>query len=143
MLLCALFSILNIAVLYVCQVVCTCALHSALLVLSIMIILTLLQTPSWAQTIYQLKVHGPIFQNLSVLFHLNYLFKDVNFKFQLKRSSCLDVLQFCILQLPISYCVSLIMVTITRHIFINIFERKTFQLWNLLWVMRKIWTFLW
>ena len=33
--------------------------------------------------------------------------------------------QFCILQLPISYCVSLIMVTIlTRHVFINIFQMK-------------------
>ena len=37
--------------------------------------------------------------------------------------------QFCIglLQLPISYCVSLIMVTITRHIFINIFQTEHFS----------------
>ena len=35
--------------------------------------------------------------------------------------------QFCILQLPISYCVSLIMVTITRHIFINIFKTEHFS----------------
>ena len=32
--------------------------------------------------------------------------------------------QFCILQLPISYCVSLIMVTITRHVFTNIFQME-------------------
>ena len=35
--------------------------------------------------------------------------------------------QFCILQLPISYCVSLIMVTITRHIFIDIFQTEHFS----------------
>ena len=35
--------------------------------------------------------------------------------------------QFCILQLPISYCVSLIMVTITRHVFINFFQREHFS----------------
>ena len=35
----------------------------------------------------------------------------------------------CILQIhvPISYCVSLIMVTITRHIFINIFQTECFS----------------
>ena len=32
--------------------------------------------------------------------------------------------RFCILKLPISYCVSLIMVTITRHIFINFFQTE-------------------
>ncbi len=30
--------------------------------------------------------------------------------------------RLCILQLPVPYCVSLIMVTITSHIFINIFQ---------------------
>ena len=35
--------------------------------------------------------------------------------------------QICILQLPIPYCVNLIMVTITRHIFINIFQTKCFS----------------
>ena len=35
--------------------------------------------------------------------------------------------QFCILQLSISYCVSLIMVTITRHIFLNIFQTEHFS----------------
>ena len=32
--------------------------------------------------------------------------------------------QFCVLQLPISYFVSLIMVTITRHPFIDIFQTE-------------------
>ena len=35
--------------------------------------------------------------------------------------------QICILQMPISYCVSFIMVTITRHIFINIFQTECFS----------------
>ena len=35
--------------------------------------------------------------------------------------------QFCVLQVPISYCVSLIMVTITRQVFINIFQTKHFS----------------
>ena len=35
--------------------------------------------------------------------------------------------QVCILQLHISYCVSLIMVTITRHVFINIFQTAHFS----------------
>ena len=35
--------------------------------------------------------------------------------------------QFCLLPLPTSYCVSLIMVTITRHIFINIFQAECFS----------------
>ena len=32
--------------------------------------------------------------------------------------------QFCDLQLPVSYCVSLIMVTITRSVFIDIFQME-------------------
>ena len=44
--------------------------------------------------------------------------------------------QFCILQLPKRYCVSLIMVTITRHMFINIFRMEDFSAVNLPWVMR-------
>ena len=34
--------------------------------------------------------------------------------------------QICIFQLPISYCVSFIMVTITRHIFTGIFQMERF-----------------
>ena len=35
--------------------------------------------------------------------------------------------QFCIFQLPISYCVSLIMVNVTGHVFINIFQTEHFS----------------
>ena len=35
--------------------------------------------------------------------------------------------QFCILQLPVPYGVSLIIVTITRHVFINIFQTEYFS----------------
>ena len=35
--------------------------------------------------------------------------------------------KFCILQLPISYCVTLIMVTITGYDFINIFQTEHFS----------------
>ena len=36
--------------------------------------------------------------------------------------------QFCIMQFTIPYCVSsLIMVTITRHVFINIFQTESFS----------------
>ncbi len=41
-----------------------------------------------------------------------------------KRFGCKK--RLCILQLPIPYCVSLIMVTITSHIFINIFQTVHF-----------------
>ena len=53
--------------------------------------------------------------------------------------------QFCLLQLPICYCVSLIMVTITRRIFTNIFKLEHISAVNLNfpWVMRKMWTFFW
>ena len=48
--------------------------------------------------------------------------------------------QFCILQLPTSY-------GIHNHagiyIFINIFHTEHFSTWNLPWVMKKIWAFLW
>ena len=72
----------------------------------------------------KLKVHGPIFQNFVFLFYLmKQDSKDVNLKFWLKRSSCFDVPSNFVLQLPISYC-SLIMVTITRHIFINNFQTE-------------------
>ena len=33
----------------------------------------------------------------------------------------------CMLQLPISYCVSLVMITITRYIFINILQMECFS----------------
>ncbi len=56
--------------------------------------------------------------------HLKYL----GFKFHLNRLNRLDRKGLRILQLPIPYCVSLIMVTITSHIFIIIFQMVHFQL---------------
>ena len=35
--------------------------------------------------------------------------------------------QFCILQLPVSYGVGSVMITITRHVFINIFQMEYFS----------------
>ena len=67
------------------------------------------------------------FSKFSFLFHLkNHHSKDVNFKFQLKQLSGLGVrcnFVYCCLYL---ICVSLIMVTIIRHIFINIFQTENF-----------------
>ena len=61
-----------------------------------------------------------------LLYLKNHHSKDVNSKFLLKQSSRLDTYtkHVCKRQLPVtvSYCVSLILVTITRHVFINIFQ---------------------
>ena len=81
------------------------------------------------QTVH-LKVHGPIFSKFSSLFHLkNHPSTDVNFKFQFETVKPFGFTnQFCILQLPIiPYCVSLIMVTITRQVFTNIFQTEHFS----------------
>ena len=64
--------------------------------------------------------------------HLNRMFrckvKDVNFKFQLKWSSRLDLRSnLCIALTYISYCVSFIMVTITRQVFTNIFQTEPWE----------------
>ena len=72
------------------------------------------------------KAPGPFFlkQNLVFLFHS----KGVNSKFQLKRPGRLDVRNNLVsLQLPLFYCVSLIMITITRHVVINIFQMEHFS----------------
>ena len=60
-----------------------------------------------------------------ILLHLkNHHFKDILFKILVKTVKLFGFMkQFC-MQLPISYCVILIMVTITRHIFINIFQSE-------------------
>ena len=81
------------------------------------------------KSIWLIKDAHSYFSKFSFMFHLkNHHSKDVNLKFQLKWSCCLDVRSnFVYLQLCISYCVSLIMVTITRHIFINIFETEHFS----------------
>ena len=89
-------------------------------------LLIVLSTCIHQPLIWTLKNARSYFSKFNFLFHLkNHHSKDINFKSQLKRSGCLDV-QFCILQLPISYCVSLIIVTITRHVFINIFQTEHF-----------------
>ena len=54
----------------------------------------------------QFKDARSCFSKFSFLVHLKkHLFKDVNSKFQLKWSNCGCTKQFCILQLPIFYCV--------------------------------------
>ena len=77
------------------------------------------------------------FSRFSFLFHLkNHLSKDVNFKFQLKQSSRLDVqtILYIYCSCPYLYCVSLIMVTITRHFILsstqNIFHLNCHGLWE-------------
>ena len=69
------------------------------------------------------------FSKFSFLLHLkNHHIKDININFWLNQSSHLDVTeQFCILQLPISYCVNLITVTIIRHIFLCILRMEHFS----------------
>ena len=85
--------------------------------------------------LHDTKCAWSYFSKPSFLLHLeDHHTKDVNLKFHLKRLSHFD----CKLQLPISYCVSIIMVTITRHILLISSEQNAFQLWNLPWVMRKI-----
>ena len=77
-----------------------------------------------------LKVHGPTFQNQFILFHLkNHLSKVINAKFELNSQAVwIYSVQsnFSDLQLPVSYCASLIMVIIIRYVnvFINIFQTE-------------------
>ena len=87
-----------------------------------------------------LKVHGPIFKNLRFFFFplKNHHSKDVNFKFQLKWSSHLNLQSNFLLQLLISYYVSLIMVTTTicSHVFVNIYQMESLfncEIWHGLW----------
>ncbi len=76
----------------------------------------------------QLKVSGPISQNGN--FYSNDASSPKKSWFQISVKSvepfwCKKRLR--IFQLPIPYCVSLIMVTITSHIFINIFQTVHFS----------------
>ena len=78
--------------------------------------------------VFMLKVHGPIFQNLLFCFIWESSLQRFKFKISIetvKPFGCTK--QVCLLQLPITYCVSLIMVTITRHIFNNIFQTEHFS----------------
>ena len=76
-----------------------------------------------------LKGAQSYFSKFSLWFHLkNHHSKDINLKLWLetvKLFGCTK--QIWILQLPISYCISSLMVTITRHIFINIFQMEHFS----------------
>ena len=77
---------------------------------------------------YSFKGAQSFFSKFSFLFHLKDHTQRCKFKISVetfKPSGCRK--QFYILQLPISYCVSLIMVTITGHIFINIFQTEHFS----------------
>ena len=75
---------------------------------------------------YVLKVHSPIFQNLVFCFIwiITPKMKSQILVQTVKPFGCTK--QFCDLQLPISYCVSSIMVTIKKHFFINIFQTEHF-----------------
>ena len=89
-----------------------------------------------------LEVHGHIFQNLA---SEESSLQRCKFKVSVetvKPFGCME--QFCTLQLPISYCVSLIMVTITRHVFFNIFQTEHFLAVEFsMGYMKTIWDFLW
>ena len=83
-----------------------------------------------------LKLHGSIFQSFILLFFYFLFFLSFEESSLQKRISqiavekvfpCGCTEQFCTFQLPISYCVSLIMVTITRHVFIISPKRKLFS----------------
>ena len=63
------------------------------------------------------------FSKFSFLFYLKNHHSKISGK-TVKPFGCRK--KICILQLPIPYCVSLIMVTITGHIFINFFNTKQF-----------------
>ena len=91
-----------------------------------------------------LKVHGPIFQTLVFSFIRRIVTPKVNLKFRLKHFKPFGCMkQICILQLPISYCISLVMVNITTHIFINIFHMERLSAVKFaLRFMRKISAFL-
>ena len=74
-----------------------------------------------------LKVQGSICSKLSFVSFVASL-QRCNFQISVEAIKLLECTkQFCILQLPISYCVGLIMATITKHIFINIFQMKQFS----------------
>ena len=62
------------------------------------------------KVVLYLQVHGSVFQNLVFFkFHLkNHRPKDVNLKFELKGSDSLDIRSSLYFQLPMHYCVNLI-----------------------------------
>ncbi len=75
-----------------------------------------------------LKMPGPISQN--GVFYSNDASSLKKSWFQISIKSIKPfgrMMRLCILQLPIPYCISLIMVTITGHIFIQIFQTVQFS----------------
>ena len=67
-----------------------------------------------------IKGYSPIFQNLVFGFIKESLLLRSKFKNSVETVNPFEIMKnFCILQLPISYCVSLTMVTITSYDFIN------------------------
>ena len=76
-----------------------------------------------------LKVHGAIFFKIEFAVSFEELsLQRCKFRISVEMVKLFGrTKQFCILQLPISYCVSLIMVNITRDIFINIFQTEHFS----------------
>ena len=73
-------------------------------------------------------MHSPIFENLVCISFGGSSHQRFKFKISVKSVKPFGCRkQFCILQLPISNYVSLIMVTITKHLFINFFQPKHFS----------------
>ena len=87
----------------------------------------------------QLKMHGPIFKPIFKIYFF-VLFEETSSQrererekkiiFQLKRTSCLNIgskYQYVHCSCLYLFCANLIMVTITRHVFINIFQTEHFS----------------
>ena len=81
------------------------------------------------QVNFTLKVVQSYFSKFTSGFHLkNHHTKDVKFQISVETVKPFGFMkQFCILQLPISYCVSLIIVPITRQVSTNIFQPEHFS----------------
>ena len=86
------------------------------------------------------------FSKFRFLFHLKDHSKDVDLKFCLKWSSSLDVRSNSV------YAVVCILLCLQAnnygyrnqaHFQLISPKQNTFQLWNLPWVMREVWAFLW
>ena len=68
-------------------------------------------------------MHGPIFLNLASVSFEESSLQRCEFKISVETAKPFgSTKQFCILQSPISYCVSFIMVTITGHIVVSIIK---------------------
>ena len=70
-----------------------------------------------------LKVHGLFFSKLVFCFIWRIITPEISTE-MVKPFGCMK--QFCMLQFSMSYCVSLFMITVTRHVFIDFFQTKHF-----------------